>query len=111
MGPRNARRGGQLFKGLFGGLLLVVRLVEDDRPILRAFVRSLTVEARRVVRPPEDGEQVVEGDDRGVVLDLNDFGVPGQPGANLLISRVRHVAARVSGHNGLHAGHASNTAS
>src|SRR5262249_22068656 len=98
--------GGELLVRLLSGLLLVLVVIEDDRAVLRAVVGPLGVERRRVVALPEDLEQVVVGDFRGVVFDLDDLGVPGQPGADHVVGRVRGVAPGVARDDVLDAGDA-----
>ena len=76
--------------------LLLVRRVEQRRPILRADVGALAVECRRVVVGPEDVEQLLVGDAVGVVLDLDDLGVAGAVGADVLVGGVGEGAAHVA---------------
>jgi hypothetical protein len=52
------------------------------------FVRALAVQGGRVVRLPEDFEQLVVGDFRGVKFDFRDLGVAGRLGADLLVGRI-----------------------
>ena len=65
-------------------------VVEDHRAVLRAEVRALAVPLRRVVAVPEDLEQLLVGDDRRVVLDLDDLGVARIPLVHHLVGRVGH---------------------
>ena len=82
---------------------LLVGVIEDGRAILRADVVALLVGRRRVVRLPEDFQQVVERDFGRVVRDLDHFGVAGAAGADFFVRRVLDVAAAVAGDDGLHA--------
>src|SRR5713101_5104305 len=63
-GPRETA-----LRGVAGGARLALlrrRVIENDRAVLRAYVRSLTVQRCRAVVVPEDFEQVVVADDLGV---------------------------------------------
>ena len=75
---------------------LLGAVVEDRRAILRADVPPLAVQGRGVVDREKDVQQVVERDDRGIEGDLQDFGVAGRPGADLLVRRVGDVPARIA---------------
>ena len=58
--------------------LLLGRVEEDGRAVLRADVGPLAVQLRRVVAVPEDVEQRVVRDHRRVVVHLDDLGVAGR---------------------------------
>lgn len=62
---------------LLGDLLLLVVVVEDAAAVLRADIRALAVGGRRVVHAVEVLDQAAVGDLRGVVDDLQRFGVCG----------------------------------
>src|SRR6185312_14420929 len=49
--------------------------VEDDRAILGADVRPLTVQGRRIVVVPEDLQELIVGNARWVERDLDNLGV------------------------------------
>src|SRR5262245_15729858 len=66
---------------LFGRRLLVRRMKEDGRTILRAHVRPLAIELRRVVTLPEYVKQLFVADFRRVVFDFDDLRVAGGIGA------------------------------
>ena len=72
-------------------------VIEDGRAVLRAGIRPLAIERRRVVDHEEDIEDLAEGDDGGVERHLDDLGVAGRAGADLLVGGVRPDAAGVAG--------------
>src|SRR5439155_11013533 len=76
--------------------LLLRRVIEDGRAVLRADVPTLTVQRGRVVNREEDVEQVVERYDGGVEGDLDDLGVARGAGADFLVRRVRDAPAGVA---------------
>lgn len=57
--------------------LLLLAVVVDGAPVLRARVRALPVRRRRVVQPVEELEDLAVGDLRRVVVQLQAFGVCG----------------------------------
>src|SRR5207253_10131410 len=65
--------------------LLVGRVIEDCRTILRADVPTLPVQRRRVVDREEDMQQVVERNDLGIERDLHDLRVTRRPRAYLYV--------------------------
>src|SRR5919202_89187 len=87
-----------------GGGLLLGRVEEDRRAVLRTAVGTLAVELRGVVELPEHDEQLVVGDPLGVELDLDDLRVAGAPRAHLLVARVLERAAEVADGGADHAG-------
>src|ERR1700730_508140 len=80
-----------------GDPLLFRGSVKDCRAILRAFVRSLTIQLCRVMR---DGEvhlkQLAVGNARWIVDDLDSFGVSGPTRADRLVLGRTGSASRVS---------------
>jgi hypothetical protein len=78
------------FFRLLRRVFLVGRMPVDDRAILRAAILTLPVQGRRIVTLPEDIEQRVVGNDRGIELDPYDFSVPCRVGTDL---RVRWAVA------------------
>src|SRR2546430_1251879 len=78
----------------------------DRRPVLAADVVALSHALGRVVVLPEHLEQVGEGYPGRVVHDLDDLGMPGVAGADLLVRGVRRVPAGVPDRRGDHAGDA-----
>lgn len=62
-------------RDLAGDALLLGRVREDARPVLRPHVRPLAVGRRRVVHPVEELEELLVRDLGGVVDDLRGFGV------------------------------------
>src|SRR5262245_13793064 len=89
-------RGRDVGDGFFSGGLLLRRMIEDRGAILGADVGTLPVQSRRIVYGEEDIEQVLEGDYLRIERDLHNLGVAGFPGANILISRVGYLAARIT---------------
>jgi hypothetical protein len=84
-----------------GFLLLVV--IKDGRAILGAHIRPLPVQGSWVVGAPEHVQQVLKGNDLRIICDLHRFGVTGVAGTHLLIGGILHAAARVAGHDLMHA--------
>ena len=83
-------------------LLLVA--IQNDGAIRRAFVRALTVQRRRVVRLPENFQQLVVGNLRGIKFNLRHLGMAGRLGADFLIGRIFRGAAGESARDGNDAG-------
>src|SRR2546421_1706134 len=83
--------------------LLLGRMVENRRAVLRAHVAALTVQRRRVVNREEHVQQLVERHDGGIEADLHDLGVTGGAGAHVLVRRVGHTTPRIAGLDLLHA--------
>ena len=80
----------------FGGVELRVVERVDARAVLRADVVALAHALRGVVVLPEQLEQLVVRDHRGVEHHEHRFGVSGVPAAHLHVRRVRRVAPRRS---------------
>src|SRR5690606_4733855 len=76
-----------------GGRLLLGRMEEDGRTILRAHVRPLAVRRGRIVAAPEHPQQLLVADALRIVGHLHRLGVPGGVGADLFVSGIFHVAA------------------
>ena len=70
---------------------------------MRADIVALAVELSRIVRREEDVEQVVIADDIGFEGHANGFRMAGVPSADLLISGIGDVAARVAAFDLRHA--------
>jgi hypothetical protein len=70
-------------------------MIKDHRAILRAHIRSLAVQGRRVVIGPEDVQQFLIGDLRWIELQLHHLGVASLIGANILVGRIFCGSARV----------------
>ena len=87
----------QLRLVMFGLLFLLFIMLEDGAAVLRTYVITLSVEAGRVVCFPEHFQQLVIGDDRGIVNDLEGFRMTGGAGAYFLIGGVGHGAACIAG--------------
>src|SRR5687767_86506 len=64
-----------------GSLLIIV--IENCRPVLLSDVRALPIECRRIVILPENGQEIVVGQSRGIVLDLDHFSVAGAAAADV----------------------------
>src|SRR5262249_35708085 len=79
----------------FGGDALGVGGVVDGRPVLGPDVGALAHALGPVVVAPEGLEGVGVGDGGGVGADQVPVGVPGAPGAHLLVGGVGGVAAGV----------------
>jgi hypothetical protein len=62
---------------------------EDHRPVLAPNIGPLSVQGRRIVGGEEDLEDLSEGDDRRIELNLDNLCVAGTPRADTLIGRVR----------------------
>src|SRR5690606_15176246 len=77
-------------------LPLLVVVIEDHRPVLRAHVIALAVERRRVMGVPEYLEQFIVSDHGRIVGDLNNFRVACRAGAYLLIGRVFYRTAGIT---------------
>ena len=75
---------------------LLVRAVVDGRAVLRADVVALAHALRRVVALPERAQDLVARHLRGVEHDEHGLGVAGRAAADLLVGRVRRVAAGVA---------------
>src|SRR5271155_1134393 len=81
----------------FGDLFLFVRGVEDRRAILRAGVRTLTVELRGVVDHGKiDHQKLAVGDLGRVVDDADGFGVSGDAQADRFVAGRFYKAAGIS---------------
>src|SRR3989475_8297150 len=76
---------------------------KDGRAILRPHIRPLPVQSGGIVNREEHPEQVTIGNDIRIEGHLADLGVAGAPGADVLVRRVGHRAAGVSGDDTLHA--------
>ncbi len=101
---RRGEIGGELRDGFLGRLFLLFAGVKDDRAVLRPAVVALPVFRGRVVRGEEDLQQVLVADiTAGSNSIFDHLGVPGPPGADLLVAGLGGAAARVAGHDRLHA--------
>ena len=86
----DALAGGQSRGLLLGGVK------EDRRAVLAADVKPLAVSRRRVVDPPEAGEQIPIAHHRGVEPDLHRLGVAAVMTAHLPVGGIGRVTARVA---------------
>src|SRR5467141_2046338 len=78
--------------------------IEDNGAVLCAAVVALAVQSRRVVSFPKSCQQFFVGNKGGIVFDLNDLGMPGIAGANVLVGWVVCRASRVAASDRLNAG-------
>src|SRR4029079_7746924 len=85
-------------------LLLLGRVEEHRRAVLTADVRALAVALSRVVRAPEQVEQLVVRDLLGVVGDLHGLSAAGRVGADVVGGGAIGVAAGVADAGGADAG-------
>ena len=83
-----------------GDALLVVVGVEDGGAVGGAGVRALAVERGGVVDGEEDAEELAVGEARGIVDDLDGFGVVGGLGGDVVVVRGAGGAAGVAGGGG-----------
>src|SRR5438445_13363110 len=72
-------------------------MIKDHRAILRAEIRPLPIHGRRIVNVPKQLQELFVRHLRGIVLDLDHFGVAALVGADLAISRMLEPAAHVAG--------------
>src|SRR3954452_13426736 len=78
----------QRFLAYFGGALLLSGMEEDGGAVLRAPIRPLPVQLSGVVVLPEDVEQRVIADLRGIISHFHDLSVAGRVSTDLTVSRV-----------------------
>ncbi len=98
--------GEALLRSFAGGLrfrFLLGRMEEDGAAVLGAYVRALAVQRGRVVIVPEDFQQVVVADHRGIERYFDYFGVAGAVGADVFVRRVVEFAAGVADLRRFHA--------
>src|SRR5262249_14811551 len=80
-----------------GSLLMAVAVGVDRRAVLGPDVVALAHALGRIVRLPEDPEQLLVAHGTGIEDDQHHLGVSGPAAAHLLVRRVRREAARVAG--------------
>src|SRR3989338_1577937 len=88
-----------LLKPLFrrpGRTLLLRRVIKNGRAVLRADVRPLPVERRRVVDGPKQFKQLIISDLSRIILHLNHFGMASPGRAHIFISRPLEPSSGVS---------------
>src|SRR5579864_999695 len=76
-------------------LRLFGRMIENRGSVLRAPVRTLAVDLRRIVVLPENFKQVGIADLGRVIVDFHRLGVSGAVGANFLVGWILGLAADV----------------
>lgn len=69
---------------------------KDNRPILGADIRPLTVDRGGIVNRKKRVQQFAITNDAGIVFDLDDLGVPGCAGTYLCVRRILCMSTRVS---------------
>src|SRR5207253_4535558 len=94
-GPLELSAGFERRPRLFGCRFLHRRMEEDCRAVLRAEVWSLAVHLRRLVRVPEDVEQMFVTYFRGIKRYLHDFRMSRFIRADILVGRIGRLAATV----------------
>ncbi len=72
---------------------------------MRADIRTLAIQRRRIVIRQENIEQLLVTDLRGIELHFDHFGVPGLVAANIFVGRVILRAAGVADRDIIHALH------
>jgi len=103
-GPNGSDLGGdRAVEGLLLGLLGCARgggllgvESKHDAPVTIADVRALPIALGRIVDLPEDVQQLLVRETRGVVLDEHRLGVTGRVRAHFFVARVRRVPARIA---------------
>ena len=85
--------------GFFRGGFLSFVAVENNGPVLCPFVCALAIEGSRIMGLPEGVEDLRKGDHLGIKFDLDDLGVAGLAGTNILVSGVLGFAAGVATHD------------
>src|SRR6185369_11966257 len=76
---------------------LLGRVKENRRAVLRAIVRPLPVHLRRIMHLPERIQQFLVADLLRIKRYLHHLGVPGLVRANILVCRIGHIPAAISG--------------
>src|SRR5580765_5365992 len=77
-------------------------MIKNDRSILRTDVWSLAIARCRIMVAPENVEQLLVGNFRGIEGHLDDFGMTGLVAADIFISRILGRAAGVANDRLLH---------
>jgi hypothetical protein len=96
--------GGELLDFGAGLRLLLGRVEEDGRAVLRALVRTLAVEGGGVVEGEEGIEKLLEADPRRIEVHLDHLGVAGLVGADVLVAGPLQRAALIADGRRRHAG-------
>src|SRR5690242_5383682 len=78
-----------------GFFTLAIVLIEDRRAVLRAGVVALPVGSRGIVNAEKEIEKRAIAQDVGVKRDSNRLGMPGPPGADVLVSGALECPAGV----------------
>ena len=71
-------------------------MIKNDRAILRADIRTLPVQSRRIMTRPKSFQNFVIADLCRIELDFDNLGVTGFVGANVFVTRVLLRAAGVT---------------
>src|SRR6266403_3056934 len=71
-------------------------MIEDHRTILRADIRTLSIQSRRIMIRPENLQQLFVADFGRIKLYLHDLSVPRFVGADIFVGGVRLCSSGVS---------------
>src|SRR6266478_960731 len=82
--------------------LLLLRRVEDHRPVLLSHIVSLPVQSRRIVYRKKHLEQIPVLDLARIKRDLHYFHVPCVPVAHLPVRGIVHMPTHIPGHRRFH---------
>src|SRR5262245_28615137 len=83
------------FRSASGGVLLW-RMIENDRAILRSNIRALPVQCRGVMIGPENIQELVIAHLRRIEFYLHHLGMSGLVGANILVRRILLCSTRIA---------------
>ncbi len=86
----------------FRNALLLLVVVENDRAILRSAVGELAAGIGRVDGVPVHFEELLVGDDIGIVDHLDRFNPVGPPGSDVVVGWIRRGATGEPGDGSLH---------
>jgi len=89
----------------FRDILLLRRVIENDRPVLRPNVMPLAIERGRIMNREEYFEQRLEADLLGIEENSNNLGMATVAFTYRAIARIARETAAVTGFNGNDTGH------
>ena len=81
----------KLFEYRFDGRLLLLGFVKNHRTVSRSKIRTLMIQACRIMGFEEDPQEFFVGYDGRIVFDLDHLGVPGMIRKDLFVARIRNV--------------------
>jgi hypothetical protein len=81
---------------LFRRYALLGRVIKNHGTILVADIGALAIQRSRIVIRPEDIEELIVADDRGIELNPHHFSVPGPVSAHIFVGWIFLRAARVT---------------